>query len=147
MQDESLPKFSLEKFVKADIETIFDIAVDLDGLQKAMPDRFPFVRTLSTRDNVSVVEERMIIAGKNLVMMTKHIVDRPRMHEIFVIGGDSKGSHITERFSVDGPGTKITVSADLKLNGALMVTGFFGRGKIKEDFASIIDEFAKLAKG
>lgn len=140
MPDELLPKFSLEKFVKADVETVFDIAVDLDGLQRAMPDRFPFIRTLSTRGNVSVAEERRIIAGKNLTMMTKHIVDRPRMHEIFVIGGDSKGSHIIERFSTKGTGTKITISVDLKM------TMLFGRGKIKDDFTSMMDIFAKLAE-
>ena len=110
-----------------------------------MPDHFPSVRVLSVRDNVSVVEEHIVVAEKEFVMMTKHIVDRPRTHEVFVIGGDAKGSHIVEEYSAAPRGTRVAVDADLRLRGAMRIAGLFGRNRIKDGYADIIDEFAAVA--
>ena len=140
-----MPRFSLEKTVVADIEKVFDAATDFAGLQKAMPHRFPSVRVLSARGNVSVVEEHRVVAGKELVMMTKHVTDRPHAHEVFVIGGDAKGSRILERYSAVEGGTRVTVDADLKLRGAMRVAGVFGRDRIRGDFSRAVDELAALA--
>lgn len=141
-----MPKFSIEKIVKADIEKVFDVLTDLASLQKTIPHYFPSVRILSTRGNVSVVEEHLVIAGKELVMMTKHIVDKPHTHDVYVIGGDAKGSRIVERYASIGQGTKITMSADFKLKGTLKITGFFGKDKIMNDFSEILSEFALIVE-
>jgi len=98
------------------------------------------------RDDISIVEEHVMLAGRELVMMTKHVTNPPELHEVFVIGGDAKGSHIVERYEIIPEGTKITVNADLKLHGKLKLVAFFGKGKIKNDFAKIMDEFAKIAE-
>ena len=144
--EQQLPKFSIEKIVKADAERVFDLLTDLTSLQKTLPRYFPSVRTLSTRENVSIVEEHLMIAEKELVMMTKHIIDRSHTHDVYVIGGDAKGSHIVERYVPVGQGTKIIVSVDLKLKGALKITGFFGKDKIVNDFSEILNEFALIAE-
>ncbi len=98
------------------------------------------------RDDVSIVEEHVMLAGKELVMMTKHVTKPHELHEVFVIGGDAKGSHIVERYEIIPEGTKITVNVDLKLHGKLKLATFFGKGKIKNGFAKIMDEFAKIAE-
>ncbi len=79
-------------------------------------------------------------------MMTKHITKYPELHEVFVIGGDAKGSHIIERYESVKEGTKITVVADLTLRGPLKLAAFFGKSKIKKGFVKIMDEFAKIAE-
>jgi len=66
--------------------------------------------------------------------------------EVFVIGGDAKGSHIIERYESVQEGTKITVEADLKLRGPLKLAVFFGKAKIQKGFIKIMDEFAKIAE-
>ncbi len=144
--DSSLPQFSFEKFVNVDIEKLFDIVTDFECLPKIIPKHFPSVRILSSRDNISVVEEHRVLADRELVMMTKHVVTRPYMHEFFVIGGDAKGSHIRERFSRVVGGTKIVVDADLKFRGMLQAMWYFHRRNIVVEYEDILDKFAILAE-
>ena len=141
-----LPKISFEKIINADRNAVFDIAADYANFQKTLPKYFPSIRVRSVRDNVAIVEEHIRIAGRELVMMTKHVTKYPELHEVFVIGGDAKGSHIVERYESIKEGTKITVNADLKLRGPLKLAAFFGKTKIQKSFVKIMDEFAKIAE-
>ena len=93
-----MPKFSLEKTVNAKRETVFDILSNFENYQKLLPQHFPSIRVRSTRDNVSVVEEHMNLGENELVIMAKHVTEKPIFHEVFVIGGDAKGSHFKEEF-------------------------------------------------
>jgi len=142
----SLPKINFEKIVKAERNKVFDIVANYEQFQKILPKYFPSIRVLSVRDNISVVEEHVRIAGRELVMMTKHVTKYPELHEVFVIGGDAKGSHIIERYESIKDGTKITVEANLNLSVPLKILAFFGRSKIKNGFTKIMDEFAKIAE-
>ena len=142
----SLPKISFEKIVKADRNKVFDIAANYKNFEKTLPQYFPSIRIRSERDNVAVVEEHVIVSGRELVMMTKHITKYPELHEVFVIGGDAKGSHIVERYESIKGGTKITVEANLKLKGPLRLAAFFGKSKVQKGFKKIMDEFAKIAE-
>ena len=141
-----MPKIHFEKTVKADRKKVFDIAANYEEFQKTLPQYFTSIRVRSTRDNVAVVEEHVMISGKELVMMTKHVTQYPDIHEVFVIGGDAKGSHIVEKYESVDVGTKITVDADIKLKGVLKIAGFFGKRKITNGFSKIMDEFAKIAE-
>ena len=141
-----MPKIHFEKIVKADREKVFDIAANYEEFQKTLPEYFTSIRVRSSRDNVAVVEEHVKISGKELVMMTKHVTQYPEIHEVFVIGGDAKGSHVIEKYESIEEGTKIIVDADIKLKGTLKIVGFFGKGKITKGFAKIMDEFAKIAE-
>jgi len=141
-----LPKISFEKFIKAERNAVFDIAANYKDFQKTLPKYFPSIRVRSVRDNVAVVEEHIRIGRRELVMMTKHVTKYPELHEVFVIGGDAKGSHIIERYESVKGGTKVTVEADLKLRGPLKLAAFFGKPKIQKGFSKIMDEFAKIAE-
>jgi len=141
-----LPKIHFEKIVKAERNKVFDIAANYENFQKTLPEYFTSIRVRSSRDNVAIVEEHVKISGKELVMMTKHVTQYPEIHEVFVIGGDVKGSHIVEKYESVDDGTKITVDADIKLKGTLKIIGFFGKGKITKGFVKIMDEFAKIAE-
>ncbi|KAF6242803.1 polyketide cyclase [Nitrosopumilus sp. b1] len=141
-----MPKITFEKIIKAERNKVFDIVSNYEEFQKTLPQYFPSIRVRSVRDNVAVVEEHLSIAGRELVMMTKHVIKYPELHEVFVIGGDAKGSHIVERFDSVPEGTKITVTANIKLSGALKIAGLFAKGKIKNGFVTIMDEFAKIAE-
>ena len=141
-----MPKIHFEKIVKAERNKVFDITTNYEQFQKSMPKYFPSIRIRSTRGNIAVIEEHLRISGREFVMMTKHVKQHPETHEIFVIGGDAKGSHIIERYESVNGGTKITVDADLKLTGVLKIAALFGKDKIKKGFVKIIDEFAKIAE-
>ena len=80
-----------------------------------MPQHFPSVRVRSVRGNVSVVEEYMNLGDRELLIMAKHVTTEPVLHEVFVIGGDAKGSHIKQQFIKISQGTRIIVDVDFKL--------------------------------
>jgi coenzyme Q-binding protein COQ10 len=141
-----LTKIHFEKIVKAERNKVFDITTNYKQFQKTLPKYFPSVRIRSTRGNTAVVEEHIRLAGREFIMMTKHVTQYPEIHEVFVIGGDAKGSHIVERYESVHGDTKITVDADLKLTGILKIAALFGKDKIKKGLTKIIDEFAKIAE-
>ena len=141
-----MPKFSLEKTVNAKRETVFDILSNYENYQKLIPQHFPSVRIRSVRNNISVVEEHMNLGGQELVIMAKHVTNDPVLHEIFVIGGDAKGSYIKQQFIKVTAGTKILVDVDLKLKGKLKISNLFGKNKFEEDYLKILDDFAKIAE-
>jgi len=141
-----LPKFSLEKIVNAKTETVYEILSNYENYQKLVPQHFPFVRVRSVRGNVSVVEEHMNLGDRELLIMAKHVNDEPVLHEVFIIGGDAKGSHIKQQFIEVSEGTKIIVDVDLKLKGKMKMSSMFGKKKFEEDYAKILDDLVKIAE-
>jgi len=141
-----LPKFSLEKIVNAEKQVVYEILSNYENYQKLIPQHFPFIRVRSVRGNVSVVEEHMNLGDRELVIMAKHVTEEPVLHEVFVIGGDAKGSYIKQQFIEVSEGTKIIVDVDLKLKGKMKMSSMFGKNKFEEDYAKILDDFVKIAE-
>ena len=141
-----MPKFSLEKIVHTKRETTFELFSNFENYQKLFPQHFPSIRVRSIRDNISVVEEHMNFGGDELVIMAKHVTNEPILHEIFVIGGDAKGSHFKEEFLEIPEGTKVIVHVDLKFKGKMKISKLFGKNKFEENYAKILDDFAKIAE-
>ena len=141
-----MPKFSLEKIIHSKRETVFDVFSDFEKYQTLFPQHFPSVRVRSSRESTSVVEEHMMLGQKELVIMAKHVIDKPVIHEIFVIGGDAKGTHIKEQFIEHENGTKILVDVNFKLKGVMKISNMFGKDKIDESYSKILDDFAKIAE-
>jgi len=141
-----LPKIIFEKIIKADRKKVFELTTNYENFQKILPQYYPSIRIISVRGNVSVVEEHLRIAGRELVMMAKHVIDEPILHEIFIIGGDAKGTHIIKRYESIPHGTKLTLEIDWKLKGMMKISNFFGKNKVLNDYSKIIDEFAVIAE-
>ena len=141
-----MPKIRYERIIKAQQNKVFEIATDYTAFQRVLPQYFPSVHIRSSRGNTTVIEQHVVLDNKELVMMTKHVTTYPALHEIFVIGGDAKGTHITERYYSVLKDTKVVLTADIKLQGALRVANFFKRFNIQRDLPIITDEFARLAE-
>ena len=95
---------------------------------------------------MAVVEEHLILGDKELVMMTKHVSQSPFLHEVFVIGGDAKGSQIKEQFLDHSDGTKILIDVDLKLKTKMKISELFAKNNLQEHYSKIIDDFVKIAE-
>ena len=139
-----LPKFSLEKLVSSDRKTVFDIFSNFENYQKLFPQHFPSIRVRSSREVTSVVEEHMMLGDKELVIMAKHVIDEPALHEIFVIGGDAKGTHIKEQFIDHEDGSKILVDVDFKFKGMMKISNLFGKDTIEDNYSKIFNDFLKI---
>jgi len=139
-----LSKFSLEKTVNAKRETVYERLSNYENYEKLVPQHYPSVRVRSVRGNVSVVEEHMNLGDMELIIMAKHVTKEPVLHEVFVIGGDAKGSHIKQQFIEISEGTKIIVDVDFKLKGKMKISSMLGKNKIEQDYAKILDDFVKI---
>ena len=139
-----MPRVHYEKTIAARRDKVFDIVLDFESFATIMPRYFPSIRVRSKRDNVAVVEQHIRLSGRELVMMTKHVTQYPSMHEVFVLGGDCKGSHIVESYQEIRDGTRMII--DIKLGGIMKIGGLLGRGRIQRDFEEIADEFARIVE-
>ena len=78
--------------------------------------------------------------------MAKHIIDKPSMHEIFIIGGNAKGTHIINRYEQIPNGTKLNLEVDWKQKGIMKLPGFVNKNKFSNDYSKIIDDFLVIAE-
>lgn len=85
-----------------------------------------------------------MLGGREFVIMAKHVTDEPVLHELFIVGGDAKGTHITTRYEQLPNGTKLILEIDWKFKG-LKKLGF-GKDKIPQEYSKMIDEFADIAE-
>jgi hypothetical protein len=135
-----LPKFEFEKIVNKEQKLVFDAFTDFNQLSKIAPDFFISIRIRSSRDNVSVIEENLKIDNNFFAMMTKHVVDYPHSHKIFVIGGDSKGTSISESFLHDAGVTKVSIVIDFKLSGKQKFLNLVKPLNVERNFSKMYDE-------
>ena len=141
-----LPRFSLEKIANAKRDKVFEIFSNFENYEKLLPQHFPSVRRRSTRENVSVVEEHLVLGERELVIMAKHVTQNPVSHDVFVIGGDAKGSRISQQFIDLSVGTKIIVNVELKFKGKLKISSIFAKNNFEKEYCRILDDFILLAE-
>ncbi len=142
-----MPKFSLEKIVNNNNrDAVFEIFSSFENYQRIIPKHFPSVRIRSMRENISVVEEHLVLGDVELLIMAKHVTQKPILHEIFVIGGDAKGSKIKQEFIELENATKILVDVDLKFKGKMRISAMFGKNNFKEDYDEMLNDFIKIAE-
>jgi coenzyme Q-binding protein COQ10 len=141
-----LAKVKFEKFTNATREKIFEIATNYKSFQTILPEFFSSIRVISVRPNTMLVEEHLKLVGKELIVMAKHVTDEPKTHEIFIVGGDAKGTHITEEYEQTPKGTRIVLTVDFKLKGSMRLAGIFGKGKVENEFSNIMDKLILVAE-
>ena len=141
-----MSKIIFEKIIKADRKKVFELSTNYENFQKILSSQYLSIRIISVRGNTSVVEEHLRIAGQELVMMVKHVIDEPILHEIFVIGGDAKGTHIINRYEQIPYGTKLTLEVDWKLKGMMKLSNLFDKTKFPTEYSKIIDKFVTIAE-
>ena len=141
-----MPKIVIERIIHSERQRVFDVVANYENFQNILPKYFPSVRVRSVRENIAIVEEHLRLGDKELVMTTKHVTKYPESHDVFVLGGDAKGSHISETYDKVPEGTKLTVTADIKLGGMIKIAGLFAKSKIRSEFNKVIDEFCVIAE-
>lgn len=141
-----MTQFSFEKTADASRDKVYKIFSDYENFQKICPKFFPSIRVRSIRDNVAVVEEHLILGDEEFVIMAKHVTDEPVLHDVFIIGGDAKGSHIQEQFIEIPQGTKILVDVDLKLKGKMKFGSVFSKNRYQSNYEEILDNLIEIAE-
>ena len=133
-------RFSMKRTIRAGLAETFDAFADYASYERLLPRYYPSVRVRSVRQDTAVVEQHMNIGERRLVMMAKHVADRPHTHEVFVIGGDAKGTHIRESFAPKGDSTDVQIDVDLCLGLGMRIAGVEGR--FRDDYGMMLDDLA-----
>jgi coenzyme Q-binding protein COQ10 len=141
-----LTSFSLEKIVHAKRDNVFQIFSNYNNYEKLVPQYFQSIRIRSVRDDISVVEEHLKLGDVEFLFMAKHVATPSILHEVYVIGGKSKGSYIRQEFIEIPEGTKILVDVKLKLTGTMRLPKFLGKSKLSENYSNMLDEFAAISE-
>ena len=111
-------KISFEREINANLEKSFEIISNFENFQKFFPDFYPSILIKSVRDESSLVAEHLKLHDTEFIMMAKHFISKPHSHEMRVVGGDLKGSSITEIFSSDGGKIILKVNAELNVKSS-----------------------------
>ena len=93
-----------------------------------------------------MVEEHFHLGEVEFLLMSKHVSKPFVLHEVFVIGGKSKGSYIRQEFIEIPDGTKILIDVDLKLMGMMKVPKLLDRTKLLENYTKLVEELTKLCE-
>ena len=139
-----MPKVKVEKIIKAEKDKVFSTMTDFENLPSKLPHIFKSIKVISQEGNSLITEEFVKMAGRNITQKVKHIIQPTEKHEVFILEGDAKDSHIVESYEETSGGTKIIVEGDFKLAGKMNLLGFLAKGKIEKSINEVMDEFAKI---
>ena len=139
-----MPKVKVEKIIKADKDKVFFAITDFENLPSKLPQLFKSIKIISRKDNSVITEEFVRMAGRDITQKVKHVLQPTDKHEVFILEGDAKGSHIVETYEETSEGTKIIVEGDFTLAGKLNLLGFLAKLKIVKNINKVMDEFAEI---
>ena len=141
-------EFVIHTVVHASIKSVYDVVCRPDAYQDVIPGHYPSVRVMSVRGNTSVAEEHVNLAGRELVIMAKHVAVPPRRHTTFVIGGDAKGSRIMHELAegANVSATMVTTIVRLKTRRLGILPGMYRSKPYKESFVQIMNDLARVAE-
>lgn len=134
------------KIIKAERSKVFNTITDFENLPNSLPEFFNSIKIVSKEGNVTIIEESVKVAGRDITQTTKHILTPPEKHEVLVMTGDAKDSHIVETYENVSEGTKVTVDGDFKLSGKLKLVGFVAKRKIEKNINAVMDAIAKIVE-
>jgi len=107
-----MPKVKVEKIIRAERGKVFSTITDFENLPSKLPKFFKSVKVVSKDGNTIVIEESATMAERDITQTTKHVLTPPERHEVFILDGDAKDSHIVETYESVSDSTKVTVEGD-----------------------------------
>lgn len=141
-----MPKVKIERIIRAQTDKVFYTITDFENLPVRLPEFFKSINIVSKDGNTIIINESIRMAGKDINQTTKHILIPPIQHEVFILDGDAKDSHIVERYVSFNNGTKIIIDGDFHLAGKLKLVGFIAKKKIEKNINEILDELSKIVE-
>tara|TARA_B100000029_G_scaffold15329_1_gene15758 strand:+ start:5521 stop:5943 length:423 start_codon:yes stop_codon:yes gene_type:complete len=137
-----MPKVTFEIFVNADLQKTFKILTDFENFESILPEYYSLITTKSVRDESSLAVEHLHLLGNEFVIMAKHFIKLPNIHEMRVIGGDIKGSYMIEKVIESNDKTKIIVDVDIKTSKRLK--NIFNTTNYENEIKLLYQQFVKV---
>ena len=143
-----MSKITFEKIIHADAKKTFDVLTDFENFEKLLPEFYSSITVKSIRDESSLVVEHLHLSGSEFVIMAKHFIEEPKQHEMRVIGGDIKGSYITESIipikgnDLSHSEIKLIINAEIKISRGLKDT--FTKPNYKNELEKLYQKFIEI---
>ena len=143
-----MSKITFEKIINADVEKVLSVLTNFENFEKILPEFYSSITVKSIRDESSLVVEHLHLSGNEFVIMAKQFIERPNQHQMRVIGGDIKGSYITESITpIKGSNssnsqTKLIVNAEIKIPRGLKDT--FKKPDYKNELEKLYQKFIEV---
>ena len=126
-------------------DVLFELSTDVENFHKIMPKYFKSLKIISTSINEKIVLESINFLGRKIKIKTKHIIEKPNIHKVFILSGPAKGTSFIETYDSNSHGTDITILVNLKLNGFLKLIPFLHILLLKR-MNSVMSEFIICAE-
>ena len=141
-----MSKFQFTKIIDVERDLIFQISTDYENFTKIIPNYFKELKIVKQNGDTTVIQERLEFLGRDINVLTEHVIEKPDRHIVKMLDGKAKGTIFDERYEIDGKKTIVNISVDLVLHGGLKILGTFAKGKIKENMNIVMNEFVNYAK-
>lgn len=115
-------------------DEVYGVITDHAELSRVAPRIVRSVRTLSVRPDTYLAEERLVLGGREYLSMVRHRLEPPSAHTYTIVGGDAKGSTITEILDETAGGTRVTAHIEWRMGLRRM-----GGGRIRDSYQELLD--------
>lgn len=120
--------------ISSGMDEVYGVISDHSELSRMAPRIIKSVRTLSVRPDTYLAEERLVLGGREYLSMVRHRLKPPSAHIYTMVGGDAKGSTITEMLEETAGGTRVTVHIEWRMGLRRM-----GGNKIRDSYQKLLD--------
>ena len=133
-------KFLLHRRTSLDRDRIFELSTNLENFSKLFPKYFKSLKIIHENDSELLVEEELSILGIRRKIQTKHQIQKPNIHRIWILSGPLAGSSFVEYYEEISNGTDVTIEVNLCFNNTFVI--FYPLKKfVKKQVNKIMDEF------
>ena len=139
-----MSKFQFTKIIDVERDLIFQISTDYENFTKILPNYFKELKIVKQNGDTTVMQERLEFLGRDINVLTEHVIEKPDRHIVKMLDGKAKGTIFDERYEIDGKKTIVNISVDLVLHGGLKILGTFAKGKIKENMNIVTVSYTHL---
>ena len=135
-----MKSFYLQQNSNISRDVLFKISTDISNFDKVFPSYFKSLKIIKENKNEIIVDEIIYFLGTTSNVKTKHIIESPDTHRVFILDGLLKGTVFSELYENSENGTCVKISIDLKLNGIIRFIPFIDLFIFKK-MKSVMREF------
>lgn len=119
-----MKNFILTRFTSLPQEKVFHISTDVKNFHNVMPNYFKSLDIIKQKKAVKIVIEKIKFLGIPLKIKTKHVIEKPDVHKVYILSGPTKGTVFLESYLKSENGTKISIDVTLRFNGFFRLFSF-----------------------
>ena len=95
-------------------EDIFKISVDVANFHLVLPKYFQSLKIIQDNKHEKIVIEKISFFGFSTKVKTKHVIQPPNLHHVYILSGPLKGSSFIESYNPLKIGTEIIIDVHLR---------------------------------